>query len=163
MSVIPYTTDRHQMLIAVQEGGIRRVEFGGIDPIWVSPTGDAYRGNDLRTLNYLFEDGVVTYGHGLGTDRSDVVTLGGDGVEILGEWDAEQPATLPAVNGPWTVERGTSRGEEKNADGETCIDAVYLNPQYAITNGTISLLLDVVASQDLRIAQAIAAKLSAPA
>ena len=51
MSVIPYTTDRHQMLIAVQEGGIRRVEFGGIDPIWVSGTGDAYRGNELRTLN----------------------------------------------------------------------------------------------------------------
>lgn len=163
MSVIPYTTDRHQMLIAVQEGGIRRVEFGGIDPIWVSPTGDAYRGNALRTLNYLFEDGVITYGHGLGNDRSDIVTLGGDGAEILGEWDAEQPTTLPAVNGPWTVERGASKREQENAAGEVCVDVLYENPPCRITNGTISLRLDAAASEDPRIAQAIAAKLSDPA
>lgn len=148
MSVIPYTTDRHQMLIAVQEGGIRRVEFGGIDPIWVSGTGDAYRGNELRTLNYLFEDGVVTYGHGLGNDRSDIVTLGGDGVEILGEWDAEQPTTLPVVNGPWRV--------VNEATGVT-------NPPRTITNGTIALTIDADSATDPRIAQAIAAKLSAPA
>ena len=148
MSVIPYTTDRHQMLIAVQEGGIRRVEFGGIDPIWVSGTGDAYRGNELRTLNYLFEDGVVTYGHGLGNDRSDIVTLGGDGVEILGEWDAEQPTTLPVVNGPWRV--------VNEATGVT-------SPPRTITNGTIALRLDADSVEDPRIAQAIAAKLSAPA
>lgn len=126
MSALTYTPTRHDALTNVAQGVVDRHAYVGLDPIWINHTNNvAYRTNDVRALNYLWDDGVIGYKETApGEASSNAVVLAGDGREVLGEWDAEHPESLPDIGGPWRIQGS---------------DAATRN--VVIGNGKISLVL----------------------
>lgn len=133
---INYSPTRHRALAAVAAGDVQRHEFSGVPVVWTDGKRVAFRENDVRALNFLYDDGAID-----AADDGPAVVPTQFAEELLGKWDALHPETLPSVLGPWRV-------SGSDADSRDTV----------LTNDTLTLRVD---SDDPRIAQALVARLNA--
>lgn len=133
---INYSPTRHRALAAVAAGDVQRHEFTGVPVVWTDGKRVAYRENDVRALNFLYDDAAID-----STDGGNAVHVTADAEALLGKWDAQYPENLPSVLGPWRV-------SGSDADSRETV----------LSNDTLTMRVD---SDDPRIAQALVARLNA--
>lgn len=151
MSAVSHSPIRHKMLAEVANGKVHRHEFVGIDVVWVNAeTNVAYKSNDVRQLNWLWSDGMIT----VDVPGSEQVILSqdSDALTVLAEWDAEHPEALPEIGGKW------------RSHGSIVSNTSDLVGAVAIANEHVKILVLPVKHDDkdstTRVAEAVVARLN---